>query len=89
MLFVITFNVTVQYGVPHELRGRVMALYVTVFAGSSPIGGLFAGGVAEVWGAPAGFLAGAVISAAIILLVAWQLLVRGRDQAGVPMRMAA
>ncbi len=89
MLFVNTVNVTVQYGVPHELRGRVMALYVTVFAGSSPIGGLFAGGVAELWGAPAGFLVGAAISAAIILLVAWQLLVRGRDQAGVPMRMAA
>jgi hypothetical protein len=29
------------------------------------------------------------VSAAIILLVAWQLLVRGRDTAGVPMRMAA
>jgi MFS family permease len=78
MLFVNTVNMTIQHAVPHELRGRVMALYVTVFAGSTPIGGLFAGGVAQVWGSPAGFIAGAGISVPILLLVAWRLAVGRR-----------
>jgi MFS family permease len=74
MLMVNTINVTVQANVPNELRGRVMSLYVTVFAGSAPIGGFFAGAVAEVWDAPAAFLLGAAISTAFIALVAWKLL---------------
>jgi MFS family permease len=74
MLMVNTINVTVQSNVPNELRGRVMSLYVTVFAGSAPIGGFFAGAVAEVWDAPAAFLLGAAISTAFIGLVAWKLL---------------
>jgi len=65
--------VTVQYGVPDHLRGRVMALYVTVFAGSSPIGGLFAGGIAQLWGAPAGFVLGALFSLLFLALAGWQL----------------
>ncbi len=80
MLFVNTVNISVQHGVPHELRGRVMALYVTVFAGSTPIGGFFAGGVAEVWGASAGFVAGSAVSAAVLALVTWGLLVRRRAE---------
>jgi MFS family permease len=78
MLMVNTINVTIQNSVSHELRGRVMSLYVTVFAGSAPIGGFFAGAVAEVWGAPAGFLLGAAISVLFIGLVGWQLLLRHR-----------
>jgi MFS family permease len=78
MLMVNTINVTVQANVPNELRGRVMSLYVTVFAGSAPIGGFFAGGVAELWDARAAFLLGAAISTVFIGLVAWQLLFRGQ-----------
>jgi hypothetical protein len=48
----------------------VMALYVTVFAGSAPLGGLFAGAVAEAWGTPPAFLAGAALSAATLAIVA-------------------
>jgi predicted MFS family arabinose efflux permease len=73
MLMINTINVTVQHGVPDELRGRVMSLYVMVFAGSSPIGGLFAGGVAELWGAPAGFVLGALFSTVFLALAGWQL----------------
>ena len=43
MLMVNTINVTIQNSIPDALRGRVMSLYVTVFAGSAPIGGLLAG----------------------------------------------
>ena len=76
MLMINTINVTVQYGVPDQLRGRVMSLYVTVFAGSSPIGGLFAGGVAQLWGAPAGFVLGALFSLLFLGLAGWQLIRR-------------
>ena len=69
MLMINTINATVQANVSDALRGRVMALYVTVFAGTAPLGGLFAGAVAETWGTPAAFVAGAVLSAATIALV--------------------
>jgi len=78
MVMVNTINVMIQNSVSHELRGRVMSLYVTVFAGSAPIGGFFAGAVAEVWGAPAGFLLGAAISVLFVGLVGWQLVLRHR-----------
>jgi hypothetical protein len=39
-----------------------MSLYVTVFAGSAPLGGLFAGSVAQAWGTPAAFLTGGALS---------------------------
>jgi MFS family permease len=73
MLMINTINVTVQYGVPDELRGRVMSIYVLVFAGSSPLGGLFAGGVAQLWGAPAGFVLGAIFSTFFLALAGWHL----------------
>ena len=73
MLMINTINASVQRSVPDALRGRVMALYVTVFAGSSPIGSLFAGTVAQVLGPPAGFILGAVLSAGVLLLAAWGL----------------
>jgi MFS family permease len=60
-----TANTTIQLTVPDHLRGRVMSLYVTVFAGSTPIGGLIAGSIASTWGAPAALLFGGVVSAAV------------------------
>src|SRR6201998_2404218 len=45
-------NTTVQNRVPDELRGRVMAVYATMFMGVQPIGALIAGGVAKRVGAP-------------------------------------
>jgi MFS family permease len=80
MLMINTINATVQANVTDALRGRVMALYVTVFAGSAPLGGLFAGGVAEALGTPAAFLAGATLSAGTVLIVAIGL--RAADRRG-------
>ncbi|MGH2357693.1 MAG: MFS transporter, partial [Candidatus Limnocylindria bacterium] len=62
MLMINTINATVQANVSDRVRGRVMSLYVTVFAGSAPLGGLFAGAVAEAWGSPMAFIAGALLS---------------------------
>jgi MFS family permease len=46
-------NTTIQNRVPDELRGRVMAVYATMFMGIQPVGSLIAGGVAKRIGAPA------------------------------------
>lgn len=45
-------NTVVQLRVPDELRGRVSSLYFTLFAGSTPIGGLLIGGAASLFGVP-------------------------------------
>ena len=46
-------NTLIQNRVPDELRGRVMAVYATMFMGVQPIGALMAGGIARKIGAPA------------------------------------
>jgi MFS family permease len=67
-----TANTTIQLAVPDALRGRVLAIYTTVFAGSTPIGGLFAGVIASALGVPAALVVGGVIAAATGLLgLAW------------------
>jgi MFS family permease len=78
MLMINTVNATVQANVTDALRGRVMALYVMVFAGTSPIGGIFAGAVAEQWDAPAAFLVGGIISVGAAVLVGWRWRVAAR-----------
>ncbi len=80
MLMINTINATVQANVTDALRGRVMSFYVTVFAGSAPLGGLFAGFVAEAWGTPAAFLVGAAFSGLTMALVALGL--RGASRRG-------
>lgn len=45
-------NTTLQNRVPDQLRGRIMAVYATMFMGIQPIGSLIAGGVAKKIGAP-------------------------------------
>ncbi|MGC2529842.1 MAG: MFS transporter [Candidatus Acidiferrum sp.] len=45
-------NTTLQNRVPDQLRGRIMAVYATMFMGVQPIGSLIAGGIATRIGAP-------------------------------------
>jgi MFS family permease len=45
-------NTTVQNRSPEQLRGRLMAVYATMFMGVQPIGALLAGGLAKRFGAP-------------------------------------
>ncbi len=45
-------NTVVQSRVPDELRGRLMAVYATMFMGVQPVGALIAAGVAKRIGAP-------------------------------------
>jgi hypothetical protein len=50
-----------------------MSLYVTVFAGTAPIGGLLAGVVAQAWGPGAGFGLGAVLGSIVLVIASWRL----------------
>jgi MFS family permease len=62
-----TANTLIQLAVPDRLRGRVMSVYTTVFAGSTPIGGLMAGGIASAMGAPASLLVGGAFAVVVAL----------------------
>ncbi|MFZ9866011.1 MAG: MFS transporter, partial [Candidatus Limnocylindrus sp.] len=56
-----TANASIQTTTPAPLRGRVMSVYTTVFAGSTPIGGLATGAAVSLLGASGALaLAGAL-----------------------------
>ena len=75
-----TANTTIQLSVPDHLRGRVMSLYTTVFAGSVPAGGLLMGWIASSWGVPVSLMIGAILSL-LVGVAAWPWLARiRRDQ---------
>ncbi len=58
-------NSLIQATVPDALRGRVMSVYTTVFAGSTPIGALFAGALASRYGAVAALAVGGALTIAV------------------------
>jgi MFS family permease len=60
-----TANTTMQLAVPDHLRGRVMSVYTTIFAGSTPIGGPLMGGIASFFGVAVSLAIGGVLSAAV------------------------
>jgi MFS family permease len=68
-------NTLIQTAVPDHLRGRVMAVYVTVFVGSTPIGGLVFGAIAGAIGTAEALVVGgaaAAVIGAIALVVGWR-----------------
>ena len=58
MTFIISANSMLQLRSLPEFRGRVMALYGMVFLGSTPIGSIITGLLAQHMGARAGFVLG-------------------------------
>ncbi|HEU5015864.1 MAG TPA: MFS transporter [Roseiflexaceae bacterium] len=50
ILFSTSANTLLQLAVPDELRGRVLSLYMLLFAGSTPIGGFLIGSLSNVIG---------------------------------------
>lgn len=54
-------NTIVQTTAPDDLRGRVMAVYSTVFMGSVPIGALIAGAVSDRFGVVSSMMFGGII----------------------------
>ena len=70
--FSATANTTLQTIAPDYLRGRIMSVYMLVFAGSVPLGNLFTGGLAQFFGAPIALFAGAGLSL-IAAIAGWML----------------
>jgi MFS family permease len=74
-------NTTVQTNTPDWLRGRVMSIYLTVFAGSTPIGAALAGFLSGLWGAPVAVGVGGAVVAVVALTIGSRLtLMKRRDE---------
>ncbi|MFF9626282.1 MFS transporter [Streptomyces griseosporeus] len=59
----VTANTSVQMATDPAMRGRVMALYMMVFMGGSPVGAPIAGWITDAYGVRAGLAVGGAISA--------------------------
>jgi MFS family permease len=86
LIFTTTANASVQLAAAPEMRGRVMALYVLVFLGGTPIGAPLLGALTEVLGARSSLLIGGAVSALGCLLGGWYL-ARLRDRAQADARV--
>ncbi|CAO0837185.1 MFS transporter OS=Streptomyces microflavus OX=1919 GN=HUT09_19855 PE=4 SV=1 [Streptomyces microflavus] len=69
----ITANTSVQMAADPEMRGRVMSLYMMVFAGGTPVGAPIVGWISDTYGARIGFAAGGAISVIAALGVGFAL----------------
>jgi hypothetical protein len=77
-----TANATIQLAVPDGLRGRVMAVYTTVFSASMPVGGLLMGVLASSLGILPAILIGGVLSLVTgLAALAWYRRLAGRSMA--------
>ena len=78
-------NTIIQLSVPAELRGRVMALYLMVFMGGTPIGSPLIGWIGEAFGARWSLIGGGAMSIlGTLLCVAIFLHLRRKRQAPLP-----
>ncbi|MER5659370.1 MFS transporter [Streptomyces mirabilis] len=59
----VTANTAVQMGTDPAMRGRVMALFMMVFMGGTPLGAPLVGWVTDEYGARVGFALGGLVSA--------------------------
>lgn len=72
-------NTIIQIVTPDNLRGRVMSVYMLVFAGTTPIGGLFVGWLASVGGTPFSMAIGMSLSFTAIP-IAWLILRKHQNE---------
>ncbi|WP_329120976.1 MFS transporter [Streptomyces sp. NBC_01465] len=59
----VTANSTIQMGTDPEMRGRVMALFMMVFTGGTPLGGPLFGWLTDTYGVRVSFALGGIICA--------------------------
>ena len=85
LLMIATANAFVQMSVSADMRGRVMALYMCIFMGGTPLGAPILGWVAEQWG-PRWTLIGGGALTAIGTIVATALLA-GRQGVSIDARL--
>ncbi|MFD9457571.1 MFS transporter [Streptomyces sp. NPDC059985] len=69
MTFAQATNHRIQLGSDPRFRGRVMALYALIMQGTTPVGALLLGWLAEHWGARSGLYVGGLVSLAAALAV--------------------
>ena len=78
LTFTTTANSIVQLGSDPQVRGRVMALYVLVFLGGTPVGAPLIGALAEAFGPRSSIVAGGAV-VAVTATVAAVVMVRVRS----------
>ena len=83
-----TANTVIQLRVPDALRGRVMGIYLAVFAGSTPIGGILMGTIAATAGVETALVIGGAI-AALVAILGWVAIARGLVPTALPRRPEA
>ncbi|MBT1189568.1 MFS transporter [Streptomyces sp. CJ_13] len=66
----VTANSSVQMATDPEMRGRVMALFMMVFTGGTPVGAPLVGWITDTYGARIGMATGGLISLAGALTIA-------------------
>ncbi|NOV04187.1 MFS transporter [Paenibacillus planticolens] len=72
IMFATNSNSNLQMHAKEEYRARVMSVYSLVFAGSTPIGSLFAGYVADRFGANGAFVGCGVMTGILCLIIIWK-----------------
>ena len=80
IMFLASANSTIQLGVPDEVRGRVMSMWVLTFGVGLPIGSLVAGTIAQQIGTPNTLLLQGIGSIPAILLAAYVLTRFDKDE---------
>ena len=91
LTFITAANSTMQLGVDPVMRGRVMALYMAVFFGGTPLGAPLVGAVAEAFGPRWSLILGGLVSALAAVVAAFvlarheRLQIRG-ELFGIPRR---
>lgn len=56
----ISMNITIQMGVPNELRGRVFSIYFWALQGVAPFGSIMIGWIAQTWTVQTAILTGGI-----------------------------
>ncbi|MFM9377927.1 MFS transporter [Gordonia sp. VNK21] len=84
-------NMYIQTGVDPQVRGRVMALYMTVLMGGTPIGAPLLGWLAQLFGPRAALVGGGLLQLAtiVVIVAAVRLMLRRREAAGTAGAAAA
>ena len=83
-----TANASVQLAADPQMRGRVMALYMAVFMGGTPIGSPIIGWVGEAFGARWTILIGSIVALAVAVAATITLMRRRRRHVAVAVAVA-
>jgi len=78
--FITSNSATLQLTAPPQMRGRVMALYVTAIIGTTPFGGPIIGFIGQHFGARATYITGG-LACLVTAAVGWRSLAASTEEA--------